>query len=86
VFGGIPIAEHREQLRCGVAMVDLRTGQQVAWLAFHTGVEEIFAVQVLPGVRCPVVSGPLPDADGTQTIWLVPSPPVGVTRSPTPPG
>jgi hypothetical protein len=37
-------------------------------------VDEIFDVKVLPGVRCPVLSGPLPDADGTQTIWLVPPP------------
>lgn len=86
VFGGIPIAENREKLKCGVAVVDLRTGRQVAGLAFNTGVEEIFAVQVLPGVRCPVVSGPLPDADGTQTIWLVPSPPTGVPKSPAPAG
>lgn len=73
VFGGIPIAEHREQLRCGIGVVDVRSGQVVASLAFHSGVDEIFAVQVLPGVRCPVLSGPLPDADGTQTIWLAPS-------------
>ncbi len=74
VFGGIPIAERREQLKSGVAVVDLRSGKQVALLLFNSGVDEIFAVQVLPGVRCPIVSGPLPDSDGQETIWLVPTP------------
>lgn len=77
VFGGIPIAERREQLKSGVAVVDLRSGKQVSVLLFNSGVDEIFAVQVLPGVRCPVVSGPLPDRDGQETIWLVPTPPWG---------
>jgi uncharacterized protein (TIGR03032 family) len=72
VFGGIPIAEHREQLQCGVAVVDIRSGQVVAGLKFHSGVEEIFDVKLLPGVRCPILSGPLPDVDGAQTIWVVP--------------
>jgi predicted O-linked N-acetylglucosamine transferase (SPINDLY family) len=29
-------------------------------------------VAVLPGVRCPVLSGPNPQADAAQTLWLVP--------------
>jgi uncharacterized protein (TIGR03032 family) len=74
VFGGIPIAEHRERLRCGVEVVDVRSGRVVAGLQFHSGVDEIFDVRLLPGVRCPVLSGPLPEADGAQTIWLVPAP------------
>jgi uncharacterized protein (TIGR03032 family) len=82
VFGGIPIAEHREKLRCGVEVVDVRSGHVVAGLQFHSGVDEIFDVKVLPGVRCPVLSGPLPDADGTQTIWLVPSPTASAAAPP----
>jgi len=74
VFGGLPIAERRQELCCGVAVVDCHTGQQVAGLRFHSGVEEIFEVKVLAGVRCPVVSGPLPDIDGSDHIWLVPEP------------
>ncbi len=73
VFGGVPVAERRDQLQCGVAVIDLRTGQQIAGLVFHSGVQEIFDVQVLPGVRCPILSGPLPDLDGQQTIWLAPA-------------
>lgn len=78
IFDGIPIAEQRERLQCGVAVVDLRSGRQVGHLSFCSGVEEIFAVQVLDGIRCAVLSGPLPDVDETQTIWLVP-PPRGLT-------
>ena len=36
-------------------MVDTRSGQIVAFLQFKAGVQEIFAVQVLPGIRYPDV-------------------------------
>jgi uncharacterized protein (TIGR03032 family) len=74
VFGGLPIAERRAELKCGLAVVDLEAGRTVAHLFFKTGVEEVFEVKVLPGFRNPVVSGPLPDTDGTETIWMVPKP------------
>lgn len=72
VFGGLPIAERREALRCGVGVVELASGRLVAHLEFKSGVEEIFAIEVLPGLRCPAVSGPYPHVDGTQPIWRVP--------------
>jgi uncharacterized protein (TIGR03032 family) len=74
VFGGMPIAQRRESLRCGVAVVELRTGRRLAHLEFLSGVEEIFAVQVLPGIRFPAVSGPYPEVDGVPTIWSAPDP------------
>ena len=72
-FGGVPIAERRAELKCGVAVVDLGTGRLVARIEFVTGVEEIFDIQVLPGVRSPVMSGPYPALDGTPPIWTVPT-------------
>lgn len=50
VFSGIPITERLtpDQRSCGVWVVDLRSGQIVAFLRFESGVQEIFAVQVLP--------------------------------------
>ena len=36
---------------CGVCVVDLRSGEVVAWLQFMDGVQEVFAVQVVPR-RC----------------------------------
>jgi uncharacterized protein (TIGR03032 family) len=71
-FGGMPIAERRRELKCGVAVVDLVTGRLAAHLEFVSGVEEIFDVQVLPGARCPVLSGPYPSLDGAGPIWTVP--------------
>jgi uncharacterized protein (TIGR03032 family) len=72
-FGGVPIAEKREQLRCGVAVVDMMSGRNVAYLEFQSGVEEIFDVQVLPGLRCPLLSGPFAVAEGTPPIWVLPA-------------
>jgi uncharacterized protein (TIGR03032 family) len=71
-FGGLPIMERRHELRCGVGIVNVRTGRLVAHLEFQFGVEEIFAVQVLPGIRFPAVSGPYPELDGVPTIWSAP--------------
>jgi uncharacterized protein (TIGR03032 family) len=56
-MNGVPLAERREQLKCGVAVVDLRGGGVVAMLEFQTAVEEIFDVQLLPGLRFPEVMG-----------------------------
>jgi uncharacterized protein (TIGR03032 family) len=39
---GVPLAERRDQLKCSVAVVDLRTAHVVALLEFQTAVEEIF--------------------------------------------
>ena len=67
---GVPLAERREQLKCGVAVVDLRSGEVVASLEFHTAVEEIFDVQLLPGVRFPEVMGF--QKDTVQHAFVVP--------------
>jgi uncharacterized protein (TIGR03032 family) len=75
IFGGLPLDERRDSLRCGVAVVDQKMGQILATLFFTTGVQEIFDVRVLPGYRNPVLSGPYPDTDETETIWLVPGSP-----------
>ena len=74
-FGGMPIAERRPELKCGVGVVDLGTGRLAAHLEFVTGVEEIFDVQVVPGARCPALSGPYASLDGAAPIWTVPQPP-----------
>jgi uncharacterized protein (TIGR03032 family) len=54
-MNGVPLAERRDELKCGVAVVDLRSGQVVGLLEFQTAVEEIFDVQLLPGLRFPEV-------------------------------
>jgi uncharacterized protein (TIGR03032 family) len=56
-MNGVPLAERRDQLKCGVAVVDLRSGPVAAYMEFQTAVEEIFDVQVLAGLRFPEVVG-----------------------------
>jgi hypothetical protein len=51
-----------EQL--GVWMVDVCTGRAVAFLRFEDAVQEVFAVQVMPGQRCPEIA---PDDDSLLT-------------------
>ena len=55
MFSGIPITDRLavEDRKCGVWAVDTRNGQIVAFLEFQEGVQEIFAVQILPGIRYP---------------------------------
>ena len=69
---GVPLAERREQLKCGVAVVDLRSGQCIALLEFQTAVEEIFDVQLLPALRFPEVVGF--QKETVHHTFVVPSP------------
>ena len=73
VFGGMPIEKDRASLRCGVAAIDLATGRTVATLQFHSGVDEIFAVSVLPNTLRPLVVGPHDATPGRADIWIVPA-------------
>ena len=53
VFSGIPLTERLTERTCGVWVVNIETGEIVAFLKFEDAVQEIFAVQVLPGARFP---------------------------------
>ena len=53
VFGGVPLAERTGERRCGVWVLHVETGRTVAFLRFEDAVQEVFAVQVLPGARFP---------------------------------
>jgi uncharacterized protein (TIGR03032 family) len=72
VFGGLAVAQRHEHLRCGVGAIDLASGRNVAYLEFQSGVEEIFAVEALPGARLPALSGPSAGLDDGPSIWRVP--------------
>jgi uncharacterized protein (TIGR03032 family) len=54
---GVPLAQRRDELKCGVAVVDLRRGSICGMIEFETAVEEIFDVQLLPDLRFPEVMG-----------------------------
>jgi uncharacterized protein (TIGR03032 family) len=53
VFSGIPLVDRVEERTCGVWVLDVRTGETVAFVKFEEAVQEIFAVEVLPGMRFP---------------------------------
>lgn len=69
---GVPIVAERDKLRCGLWVVNLQTGTVAAHLEFHTGVEEIFDVQVLPGIVKPYISGPAAMQDTGKPLWTIP--------------
>jgi uncharacterized protein (TIGR03032 family) len=73
VFGGLPLDDRRQNLRCGLAIVNLAARQVVGTFWFNSGVEEVFAVSVLPGYRNPALIGPNTELDDAQSVWLVPS-------------
>lgn len=53
VFSGIPLVQRLRERHCGIWVVHIETGQTVGFLQFEAGVQEIFAVQVLPGIGFP---------------------------------
>ena len=69
---GVSIVAHRDKLCCGLWVVELQTGTIAAHLEFSTGVEEIFDVQILPGIVSPYISGPAAEKDTGQPLWTVP--------------
>jgi uncharacterized protein (TIGR03032 family) len=55
VFSGIPLVDRLKERNCGVWVVNIQTGQIVAFVQFEDAVQEIFAVEVLPNMRYPDV-------------------------------
>jgi len=60
-FSGLPLDEalksRQAEARCGVQVIDLRTGDAVHWLRFEGMVDELYDVITLPGVRRPMALG-----------------------------
>jgi uncharacterized protein (TIGR03032 family) len=57
VFGGVPIAEKKDELKCGIWMVDIVTGNIIGSIEFQETIDEVFDVQILPGIAQPTVIG-----------------------------
>ena len=56
-FGDLPITARGIPLQCGIWAVDLRSCTVAQFMRFEAGVEEIFAVEVLAGLRFPEILG-----------------------------
>jgi len=56
-FGGMPIEENVEELKCAIYVIDISSGQPVGFIEFTKGIEELFDVCVLPGAKNPHIIG-----------------------------
>lgn len=43
---------------CGVLIIDLASGDIVEWLKLEGDVQELFTVELMPGIKCPMAVGP----------------------------
>lgn len=55
IFGDLPIQKRHAQLRCGVAVIDVRSGAEVGMFEYTGGCSELYDVQFLPGVQRPTI-------------------------------
>ena len=53
VFSGIPITDQNIERNSGVWVINIQTGQVVAFVKFEDALQEIFAVQILQGIISP---------------------------------
>lgn len=71
VFSGIPLVEQLQQAEeriCGVWVLDVVTGETLGFCRFDAGVEEVFAVEVLPGIRFPELVNHDPEIVGGSYV------------------
>lgn len=72
-FGGLPLAEtlaaKGAEPRCGLHVIDLRSGDCVEWMRFDGTVEELYDVTVLPGIRRPTALGF--KTDEIERLWSI---------------
>ena len=65
---GIPLVDRVKERLCGVWVLDVRTGQIVAFLHFKGTVQEIFDVQVLHGLKYPELLEPTSELIATSYV------------------
>ncbi|HEX2224967.1 MAG TPA: TIGR03032 family protein, partial [Thermoanaerobaculia bacterium] len=82
IFGGLPLTERLKEKLCGVWAIDVRTGKTVGFLRFEGLVQEIFDVQLLPGVRYPEIAEP--DSDLIAGAFALPQEALAEVAGPVP--
>jgi uncharacterized protein (TIGR03032 family) len=60
-FGGLPVQQKHKELLCGVAIIDIRTGQQVGLCKFTSGTQELYEVALVPRILRPTMRMPQED-------------------------
>ena len=76
----MPLQDRGTDRACGVGVVDLEAGEAVAFMRFSGEVEEIFAVQFLPGIAFPHI---VRDRETLGQSWSLPAAAMAEVR-PTP--
>lgn len=78
-FGGLALDEtlaaRGTAARCGLLVIDLRTGDTVHWLRLQGVVEELYDVAALPGARRPMALGLVSD-EIRRVLTLAPEQPL----------
>lgn len=72
IFGNLPICDRFDDLKCGIAVVDLQTRKMISCLEFKQGVDEIFDIQISQ-FSSAMISGPYATADSANQIWSLPA-------------
>jgi uncharacterized protein (TIGR03032 family) len=74
-FDEMPIADELTKRNmdpiCGVMVIDLAKGEIAEWLRLEGDVQELFTVDVMPGIKCPMVVGPTTE-EFAETITFNP--------------
>ena len=81
-FSGMPIVRELTERICGVWVVHIESGEVLGFLRFESGVEEIFAVQILPGTHCPEML--MPDDPLVNLTYVLPDEALAEVAMPTP--
>lgn len=79
VFSGIPLVEKVAEADrcCGVWVVHIYSGETIAFVKFEDALQEIFAVELLPGMRFPDLA---PDDPGIDShSYVLPDAPLAET-------
>lgn len=69
-FGGLPITSHASDRVCGVAAIDIDSGETLGFLRFEGDVTEIYDLELLPGRRFPEIAEP--DSQASRMAFVVP--------------
>ena len=72
IFGNLPICDRFDELKCGIAIVDLQTRKMISCLEFKQGVDEIYDLQISK-FSAATLSGPYATTERTQQIWSLPA-------------
>jgi len=69
VFSEIPLVERLEERTCGVWVLNIETGETVAFCKFEDALQEIFAVELLGGLVYPDLINHDAELSGAVTCY-----------------